>query len=477
MFGAPGKTALDNSERRFDILVDSIEDYAIYMLDPAGQIVTWNRGAVLIKGFARNEVIGRHFKMLFIPEEIAAGVPDKELLEASQQGRCAGYGWRLRKSGERFWASFVLSVIRDGTGRVTGFAKVLRDLGEQRRQQDANAAMRLALEDERDSLNAAAECTLDSLYVCSPIRDAEGNIADFVFAYLNGNAERGVGMPRSTLIGGRMSDFFPSNERLGLFDEYREVMRTGEPLVRELRIDAQGNEAPIDGDGTWRLVQAVKLRDRLAITISDINARKREELRNHHAAHHDHLTGLPNRSLLDDRLCQAIERAKRYAGKVAVYMIDLDSFKAINDTFGHAVGDGVLLNTAIRLTAAVRATDSVIRIGGDEFVMVMPDMTTDDDPMQCANKLLASLQRPMEVNGHTFRLTCSIGISIYPDCASTMEGLLEFADVAMYRAKRAGKNQCEMASGPEECRQAAMAISGPRLSFPLQPLRGNLKEE
>ena len=449
MFGDSGKTALDNSEKRFHILVDSIEDYAIYMLDPLGHIVTWNRGAAVIKGYSSSEVIGRHFRMFFVPEEIADGAPERELCEASQLGRCAGEGWRLRQSGERFWASFVISVIRDETGRVTGFAKVTRDLGEQRQRQDATAAIRMALEDERDSLKAAAECTLDSLYVCTPLRDARHNIEDFVFAYLNGNAEKAAGLPRIALMGGRMSDFFPSNETLGLFDQYREVMRTGEPLVRELHIDDRGNEAPEGGEGAWRLVQAVKLRDRLAITISDISARKREELRNHHAAHHDHLTGLPNRSLLNDRLSQALERAKRYAGKVAVYMIDLDSFKSINDVFGHAMGDGVLVNTAIRLTAVVRATDSVIRIGGDEFVVVMPDITTEDDPMHCARKILCCLEEPMEMNAHTLHVTCSIGIALFPDCASTVEGLLECADGAMYGAKRGGKNQCEMAGAQE----------------------------
>jgi len=124
------------SDDRFQLLVDAIEDYAIYMLDDTGRVATWNRGAQKNKGYTEDEIVGQHYRRFFSPDDVAAGVPEAKLAEAANHGRCAGEGWRIRKDGDRFWASYVLTAMRDESGRLTGFAKVTRDLSERKQRED-----------------------------------------------------------------------------------------------------------------------------------------------------------------------------------------------------------------------------------------------------------------------------------------------------------------------------------------------------
>jgi diguanylate cyclase (GGDEF)-like protein/PAS domain S-box-containing protein len=439
-----GSAALRSWENRFQLLVDSIEDYAIYMLDPSGRVITWNRGAELHKGYSSSEVMGRHFSMFFVPEDVEAHGPEKELAEATRCGRCAGEGWRLRKNGERYWASFVLTAIRDANGALSGFAKVTRDRGDFKRLQDASRSMEAMLREERDSLYAAAECSMDALYICKALRAPDGAIHDFVFTYVNRNAEKMAAMPRSALLGRRMRETFPARLTAGLFEKCKQVALTGEPLAQEAQFDKESINA------AWLRLQIVKVRDGIAISASDITARKQDEARIIHAAQQDPLTGLPNRGLLRDRIGQAMERAKRFGGKAAVFMVDLDCFKSINDTYGHAAGDAVLVTVAVRLQAAVRATDSVIRNGGDEFVIVMADISEPRDIQSCADKILDSLQNNIEIDNHSIRATCSLGVAVYPDHAQTVAELLAGADTAMYAAKRQGKNQSSICAEPRD---------------------------
>jgi diguanylate cyclase (GGDEF)-like protein/PAS domain S-box-containing protein len=423
--------ALESSENRYQTLVDAIEDYAIYMLDPGGQVVTWNRGAARSNGYTSKEVLGRHFGMFFVPEDILAKVPEEELESATRSGRHAGEGWRLRKNGERFWASFVLSAIREESGQLTGFANVTRDMSEEKRHQDAMRVLELGIRDERNRLYGAAECSMDALFICQAQRGTSGEIDDFIFVFLNGNAEKMVNFPQSALQGGHMCELFPVTLTTGLLEQYKRVVITGEPLVREVLFKDETINA------LWLRIQVVKVGDGIAINASDITSRKQNEERILHLAQHDDLTGLPNRSLMCDRIGQAIERARRFGGRVAVFLVDLDC--------GHAVGDGVLVTVAVRLKAAVRATDSVIRMGGDEFVVVMPDITDQLDMTECATKILNALHSNIEVGGHSIRTTCSVGLAVYPDSAETVDQLLLRADTAMYVAKRNGKNQYSVA--------------------------------
>lgn len=165
-----------------------------------------------------------------------------------------------------------------------------------------------------------------------------------------------------------------------------------------------------------------------------------------HLATHDQLTGLVGRALLQDKTVQAVEVARRYGTKVAVFVIDLDHFKRINDSLGHAGGDELLIEAARRLRVAVRSTDVVARVGGDEFVVVMPDITTVEDVEQCASNLVARLAPEILIEDHLVRVTASVGVCIFPDFASDAKHLLKRADSAMYAAKENGRNQHQIFS-------------------------------
>ena len=157
-------------------------------------------------------------------------------------------------------------------------------------------------------------------------------------------------------------------------------------------------------------------------------------------AEHDFLTGLPNRSLLTDRLAQSIALAKRHGKRVALMYLDLDHFKHINDSLGHAVGDQLLQSAAKRLQACVRNSDTVSRQGGDEFVVLLSEVEAVRDAALAAEKLLEALTAPYLIGGHRLHVTLSIGISLYPDDGKNVETVLRNADTAMYHAKRSGRN-------------------------------------
>ena len=174
--------------------------------------------------------------------------------------------------------------------------------------------------------------------------------------------------------------------------------------------------------------------------INDITERKRTEELITRLSLHDGLTGLPNRALYMDRLRQALAVASRDGEKVAVYFIDLDFFKEVNDAYGHEVGDAVLTVVARRLTDSVRRTDTVARLGGDEFVALTPAIGDAQNAATIAGMMVASMREPFEVGGHTCLLGASVGVALFPDDADRAEELLRLADAAMYAVKKSGRN-------------------------------------
>jgi diguanylate cyclase (GGDEF)-like protein len=171
-------------------------------------------------------------------------------------------------------------------------------------------------------------------------------------------------------------------------------------------------------------------------------------------AHFDMLTGLPNRALLLDRLTQESARAKRGARPFAVLMFDLDGFKKVNDTWGHAAGDQVLRQVATRSRACVRASDTVGRLGGDEFLALLPE-TSLDGAKGVAEKLRAALHEPYDVGKTTANLGASVGISAFPQHGTDADDLQRAADAALYRSKREGKNRISVARTPRESAKSA----------------------
>ncbi len=157
-------------------------------------------------------------------------------------------------------------------------------------------------------------------------------------------------------------------------------------------------------------------------------------------AHHDALTGLPNRTLFNDRLEYGIEQAKRYKTEIALFFIDLDHFKQINDSLGHPIGDRVLVAVTERLKAKIRKEDTLARLGGDEFTIIIEDIQDIQDVSHLAQKIQEVLTQPVHIEGHTLYISCSIGISLYPQDDTNANNLIQYADAAMYKAKEEGRN-------------------------------------
>jgi diguanylate cyclase (GGDEF)-like protein/PAS domain S-box-containing protein len=174
--------------------------------------------------------------------------------------------------------------------------------------------------------------------------------------------------------------------------------------------------------------------------LRDISERKEAEERIRRLAHHDQLTGLPNRNLLTDRMNHALARARRHGGRMAVLYVDLDRFKPINDTLGHLAGDTVLKEVAGRLMGCVRSSDTVARVGGDEFVVVIEEISRPGEAARVARKIVDTLCRPIAVGSGECRISASIGVAVFPDDGLSIEEVCKAADVAMYRVKHSSRN-------------------------------------
>ena len=191
----------------------------------------------------------------------------------------------------------------------------------------------------------------------------------------------------------------------------------------------------------------------LHIVIRDISEKKKAERKLieqtnylHYQAHHDHLTGLPNRTLFKERLLQGLDAAVEQESLLALLFIDLDHFKHINDTLGHHIGDMVLKVVAERLKEKVRPEDTLARLGGDEFTIIIEDIESVDEIQLFAEEILQVIAQPVHMGGHTLYISCSIGISVYPQDSNNPDHLVKFADAAMYRAKEEGRNNYQFYS-------------------------------
>ena len=176
------------------------------------------------------------------------------------------------------------------------------------------------------------------------------------------------------------------------------------------------------------------------------------------AAQRDLLTGLPNRGLLEDRLEHAVSIALRKQTSVALMFLDLDKFKSVNDTYGHLVGDALLSAVGERLTECIRESDTVARIGGDEFMVLLEEVTSDDDAKIVAEKIISAINKPFLIGARKVTTSTSIGIDVYPGDACNTETLMKNADKAMYEAKSSGRNNYQLYS--EHCNDASSPMQG-----------------
>ncbi len=408
----------DDADIMYRLLVQGVTDYAIYMLSPEGAVANWNAGAQRAKGYRADEIVGRHFSLFYAPEDRAAGLPERGLRTARDTGRFEAEGWRLRKDGSRFWAHAVIDAIHDDHGRFVGFAKITRDCTEKRAvavELDAalgnldlamsNMAQGLCLIDADERVVLANERLREILAVpgCEP---------------LAGAAMRTV--LRDTLDK-TASDFFAR-------DHLRPDLELDAPTISEIR-----HRDRFLSVTTRRLVSGGWVS-----TFVDVTEQRRFEDQIQHLAQHDPLTDLANRATLHQALVATL--AGRAWTPCAVLYIDLDRFKPINDTYGHAVGDQLLQEVARRLRQTVRAGDVIARLGGDEFALILRSIDPDR-PTATARRILDVLSRPYTIERLSIRVGASIGIAVAPTAGSDPDILLRNADLALYSAKKEGRNR------------------------------------
>ena len=247
-----------------------------------------------------------------------------------------------------------------------------------------------------------------------------------------------TGFAEADAQGAELRDLLAAKEDQARFDE----------IWRELRVAGkwQGELSNLRKDGesflAWQTMTVVRALDatRIICLFSDITDLRRKEEHIRHQAFHDGLTGLPNRLLLQDRLAHSIELSRRQGDQLAVMFLDLDRFKVVNDSLGHDVGDAILIEVAARLGRCLRRSDSIARIGGDEFVVLQPDVIHPNEAVEVAEKIIAAIAPPIEAEGQEIRIGVSIGIAMFPVDGEEVGTLMKNADTALFEAKAAGRN-------------------------------------
>jgi diguanylate cyclase (GGDEF)-like protein/PAS domain S-box-containing protein len=268
----------------------------------------------------------------------------------------------------------------------------------------------------------------------SPASIAIASIRDGILYDVNDHWCATTGYDRDEVIGTSVAD-------MGLWQNFNQRVKFIKNLKRDKVVrDFEGilvtkggtaRDCVFNGD-----IIDIDNEERLLLVFHDVTERKRAEEKALHMAGHDPLTGLPNRNLMRDRLDHELIRAKRNETKVAVMFVDLDDFKLVNDRMGHKAGDQALQTITERMKKCVRASDTIARFGGDEFVVIMPDVDDQQSVTRICEKLIQSMDEPFDLEGTNVQIGASIGISLYPDHADSPESLLEMADKAMYELKK-----------------------------------------
>lgn len=294
---------------------------------------------------------------------------------------------------------------------------------------------RMASEIE-ETYRLATDAANEGFYMLRPVISRQEYPEDFTIEDCNNRAAELIGTSRDKLIGTRLSENSHAYFRKEMLTLCRQGLEKG-LLEDEVRI-AQGS--PIRASWIYRRV--VRSNSGLAITVRDISDAKHQEEALAHLANHDTLTKLPNRHWLNSYLPNALEHASHGTRRLAIFFIDLDNFKNINDTLGHEAGDELLIQATQRLKESVRASDHVARLGGDEFVVILNHFDIEEDVTRVAKAIIYAISQPFTLeSGSGNQVNASIGISLFPQDGQDAEALLKHADIAMYAAKAAGKGR------------------------------------
>ncbi len=411
--------ALRQSEEKYRTILKNIEE-GYYEVDLVGSFTFFNDSMCRILGYPKEELMGMNNRQ-YTDRENAKRLFQAfhKVYETGEPGR--GFDNELiRKDGTKRYVEASISLKKDSSGRPMGFRGIVRDITERKRFEKV-------LQQERE--------TFFSILQKEPYGALLIN-TDETFLYVNPEFSAITGYTLEDVPNGRewLRKAYPDSEyrhkviamwksdiapRKGVDRVWSVICKSGEVKEIEFRLTF------LD-DG------------RIIVMLSDVTERKRTEEELAYRATHDLLTGLPNRMLFKDRFSVAIAQAQRARKKLAVVFLDLDRFKEVNDTLGHHVGDRLLCAVGNRLTEFVRKTDTVARIGGDEFLLLLAEMDRMEDATAIARKAVESIQDPFVVNGHEILITASIGIAFYPDDGNEVDALVNCADKVMYSVKQKG---------------------------------------
>jgi diguanylate cyclase (GGDEF)-like protein/PAS domain S-box-containing protein len=381
-----------------------------------------NDRLVEMLGYTREELFQLRFEDITHPDDLEADLSQYDRLLRGEIGSYTIEERFIRKDGSLIWVESTASLVRDRAGNPRRFMAMLVDMTARK---EAEANLRAADRRYRQLLEE-----LPAAIYIEPFGETQPT------AYISPGIEAMLGYSRDEWTAG--PEFWPRvmhpDDLDRVFAEHRRHTDVGDRYSIEYRVLAR------DGRIVWVRDQVMVVRDLVTGEVAqhgvliDVTDLKHAEEELSHQALHDPLTGLANRTLFQDRLRQALSAAKRSGSCLAVLLLDQDRFKEINDTYGHQVGDDVIREVSTRLRATLRASDTLARLGGDEYAILLPDADLLGATYTAA-KLSYALEPPIDLGSQRFHVGASIGIALYPDHTDDPDALLRHADVAMYTAK------------------------------------------
>jgi diguanylate cyclase (GGDEF)-like protein/PAS domain S-box-containing protein len=429
------ENTLRESEARYRAVTYTASD-AIITADSAGNIVSWNRGAENVFGYSEAEAVGRPLTMLMPQRYRTPHLTAMTQVLAGGEPRLIGKGaielTGLRKDGNEF--PLEVSLAKWTSAEELFFTGIIRDVTERKKDEvalkDSEARFRFMLENSPIAARITNQATGRVVFA----NQRYGALLDAV-------PDKVIGVDPQHYYANQQ-DYVEAMERVGRGE--RITNRLVELFIPNGHITTK-----------WVLASYLQLEYQSEPAVLgwfyDITDRKEMEEKVLHLAYHDPLTDLPNRMLFTDRLHQALAIAKRDKTHLAVLFIDLDRFKPVNDRFGHNVGDLLLKAVGLRIRKCLRESDTVARIGGDEFVVLLSVIRTERDAWDVAEKIRFSLNQPFDLAGHSMSISSSTGIAVYPEHGDDENPLLKNADDAMYYAKSAGRDNVQIyRSGMQE---------------------------